>query len=215
MYSGHYARNRVAIILVCFIALLTARDIQQFSRQSGPQSLLDGKSTQQKHHSTTPGTPVPEHYADENLTPDGILQSFCAMEGNAHLPLCSPARVAPTQIDSRHAASPELAISPNAFPQASDFVPVAEPSYALHGAQPNPEGIQPETEQGSLYWTGPFVWSGGPQGSSTSTTPAGQNGTANSSTPQNGVSIPEPGSLPLLLTGMAAVVAWKIRSIVP
>lgn len=211
MYSGHFFRHRVSIILVCLIALVTARDIWNTGKlpflpsaqdTTPPTQAVPGNGAKQ------PNRPIDQN-SDALSSQEALLQSFCAMKENTNLPWCLALRPLPDTAIGKQTHS-ELAVNPDMFPQASSFV--LQPSGTLLAGDMllNPgigtESIPSGQEKGLQPLAGsPPAWWGQTQNCS--------NGSANCAPGSNEYHVPEPGSLALILSVAAIAMAAKLRSL--
>jgi hypothetical protein len=195
MTFEHPMRHRLGVIFFCLIALLTAREGQNFYMPR--PRMVDPKVV---------SAPVREssNFAFEDpLTAEVILRSFCSLEGNADLPCCA--------VISVHVelSSLELELNPEAFPQAWDFVPEAKSS--MGNATLIPEYLQ-QTDREPLardIWNYPAGWwpLSLQQCNNVKKDKHGEEYCA----PDEKAVVPEPQSFLLLITGFLVPTLYHLR----
>ncbi len=150
MESSHPVRQRVGVVLVCLIALLTAREGWNFRIK--PPNL----NSAPKHVPTVPkapeNRPLDATIDRESFRRDS-LRPLCTLEGNPELPCCD--------LTSRLADSePEVVfqLNPDTFPLSAQFVPGAVPGGATIklALLEKVEQIEPIQPDSYLLWLPPL-----------------------------------------------------------
>jgi len=137
-------RHRLGVVFFCLIALLTAREGQNF-HTTRPR-MADPKVVAESVRES------PRFAFEYPLTPEVILKPFCSLKSNADLPCCAVISV------HTEPSTLELELNPEVFPQSSAFVPETKSSIGI--ATLIPEHLQQEDKDllARDIWNYPAGW---------------------------------------------------------
>ena len=190
MESFHPVRHRVGVILVCLIALATARE---------GWNLLGNRSNVKAVSATERAIPrpLPEYSSlviDREHIARNALRPTCTMGGALKLPCCDLTLGPPVEADHDFV----FALSPETFPLAAQFMSEPVPANAtinpaLLEVAKKIEPLQPDSY---ILWLPPVTKCGTAKKDS-----QGKEYCA----PGDPVEVPEPANLALVLGGGAAV----------
>jgi hypothetical protein len=194
METSHPIRHRVGIVLVCLVALVTARNgwnlrVQRLTATGAPVA----EEPAAKEH-------APEQRTFEIADPEpfrqAVLRPICALDGAADLPCCDLTFDPPAEVEAEFV----FALTPETFPLMSQFVTGMGSGRDASIDLETPAGVtEMESVQADSYvlWF-PTVRRCGNIGKDSQ----GKEYCA----PEDTVEVPEPASVALMLAGSAALV---------
>ena len=194
MEPSHPIRHRVGIVLVCLVALLTARDgwnlrVQRPNATRAP--VVDEPAAKER----APEQPTFEIADDPESFRQAVLRPICTLDGATDLPCCDLTFDPTAELKAEFV----FALTPETFPLMSQFVPGMPGRDATIGLEipAKVAEIEPVQPDSYLLWFPPVGKCRNLKKDS-----QGKEYCA----PEAPVEVPEPASVALMLGGGAALV---------